>query len=174
MHSPIDTRANGVEFRMERLMKRKSFSIFILAAVLGLMAGACATTMSQTGEIGHKHSLDVSLHPEDHPFSNVRIDHKNGSGVLTGSIKHNHRYQETDAHVDVAVLDSTGKVLFNGSVAVSASRVRGRYRIAGFEVPFPDTPAENTVVHVAYHSTKIKHEREHDCTDNQAVEMGVK
>ena len=114
------------------------------------------------------------MHPEDHPFSNVRIEHEDGSAVLTGSVKHAHRYQEADAHVDVAVLDSSGEVHYEGSVSVSTSRVRGRYRVADFELRFPDTQAKDTVVHVAYHSVKLKHSREYDCTENRAVGMGDK
>ena len=139
-----------------------------------VMVSACATTMSQTGDSSHKHQLDVALHPEDHPFSNVRVDHENGSAVLKGNVKHEHRYQEADAHVDVAILDSAGKVHYEGSVSVSASRVRGRYRVAEFELRFPDASVDDTVVHVAYHSVRLKHSRDYDCTENKAKKLGVK
>jgi hypothetical protein len=154
-------------------MKNRKMYAYSLVMVSVFFLG-CATTSSHAPNNNHQHEIDVSLHPEDHIFTNVDIRHSNGEAVLYGSVKHNHRDQEVNAHVDVAVLDSSGNVHYKGSVSVGSSRVRGRYRLADFRLRFPDVLKTDTVVHVAYHSDRLKHNREHDCRDNQAVEMGVK
>lgn len=152
----------------------KYFSMFVmLAGFAGFMlftgcAPASINLIKQSGIAIEKKNGDR------YGFSRVNVERKGEHLVVAGLIRVQGLYLR--GHVDLAIVDPNGKVLFSGSVSPNrSSRLHGRavnmetYSFR-YELSFAKVnPPEKSVVRLSVHDEKIEANPVYDCGRNSAL-----
>lgn len=143
-----------------------------LNAVVAGALGGCATvrpTISNPAKFG------LQLTDTDyHVFTRLSLEVVDQELVIHGEVAHRHGTCATEAHVDLALADGSGRAVRAESLPLRPGRLRvvGRmqsWSAPSFEARLKPTPSKGSRIVMTFHDSGCSQGGFYDCGENAAV-----
>jgi hypothetical protein len=153
-------------------MKDKKFIIlFILTYIIAcFVISACTSSHLNLVKNGTVTIERVSS--EGCYISKVNAIEDDGVLVIGGSVKRRNFSGGSKGHIDIAIIDSEGKILKELSTLYTPQYIpakRIHTREARFKVRLPNIPYKGSKIRVAYHRNLRSYSKTFDCGKNMAA-----
>lgn len=142
-----------------------------LATLFGFLLLSLVTGCAATQTYLHNDSR-LAIGTADSPYhvlTYLRVYEENGDLVLYGKVSHRHGYCPREAHVELAIWDSSGKTVQSESLPLRLTRLKQHgWNGASFRTKLKRLPEGSLQARVVVHDDGCSEQPSFDCGDNRA------